>query len=72
MRMKRIVGIGAGLAVVAVAATTGVMALDDEGTTTVTAYFDQATGVYATPTCGSSESGSAGSNRSPPGARRSR
>ncbi|MFE3944024.1 MCE family protein [Streptomyces sp. NPDC059118] len=47
MRMKRIVGIGAGLAVVAVAATTGVMALDDEGTTTITAYFDQATGVYA-------------------------
>lgn len=47
MRLTRIVGIGAGLAVVAVAATTGVMALDEEGTTTVTAYFDQATGVYA-------------------------
>ncbi|MFF9350581.1 MCE family protein [Streptomyces sp. NPDC014734] len=47
MRLTRIVGIGAGLAVVAVAATTGVMALDDEGTTTVTAYFDQATGIYA-------------------------
>lgn len=47
MRMTRIVGIGAGLAVVAVAATTGVMAMDDEGTTTITAYFDQATGVYA-------------------------
>ncbi|WP_392674115.1 MCE family protein [Streptomyces sp. LN785] len=47
MRLTRIVGIGAGLAVVAVATTTGVMALDEEGTTTVTAYFDQATGVYA-------------------------
>lgn len=47
MRLTRIVGIGAGLAVVAVAATSGVMALDEEGTTTVTAYFDQATGVYA-------------------------
>ncbi|MFE3900085.1 MCE family protein [Streptomyces sp. NPDC059153] len=47
MRLTRIVGIGAGLAVVAVAATTGVMSLNEEGTTTVTAYFDQATGVYA-------------------------
>ncbi|MEU1346595.1 MCE family protein [Streptomyces sp. NPDC005795] len=47
MRITRIVGMGAGLAVVAVAATTGVMAVDEEGTTTVTAYFDQATGVYA-------------------------
>lgn len=47
MRITRIVGIGAGLAVVAVAATTGVMAMDEEGETTVTAYFDQATGVYA-------------------------
>ncbi|MFC9620684.1 MCE family protein [Streptomyces sp. NPDC056930] len=47
MRLTRIVGIGAGLAVVAVAATAGVMSLDEEGTTTVTAYFDQATGVYA-------------------------
>ncbi|AXE81379.1 MCE family protein [Streptomyces atratus] len=47
MRLTRIVGIGAGLAVVAVAAAAGVMALDEEGTTTVTAYFDQATGVYA-------------------------
>ncbi|MFE7465442.1 MCE family protein [Streptomyces sp. NPDC057499] len=46
MRMKRIVGIGAGIAVVAVAATTGVLAADDGGTT-ITAYFDQATGVYA-------------------------
>jgi len=47
MRATRIIGIGAGLAVVAVAATAGVMALDDRGGTTVTAYFDQATGVYA-------------------------
>ncbi|MEU1486483.1 MCE family protein [Streptomyces sp. NPDC005752] len=47
MRRTRIIGIGAGLAVVAVAATSGVMALDDQGTTTVTAYFDQTTGVYA-------------------------
>ncbi|MFD3652985.1 MCE family protein [Streptomyces sp. NPDC058620] len=47
MRLTRIVSIGAGLAVVAVVATTGVMALDDEGKTTITAYFDQATGVYA-------------------------
>ncbi|MEV0746453.1 MCE family protein [Streptomyces sp. NPDC050273] len=47
MRLTRIIGIGAGLAVVAVAATTGVMAMEEEGTTTVTAYFDRATGVYA-------------------------
>ncbi|MFF9688685.1 MCE family protein [Streptomyces sp. NPDC014623] len=47
MRRTRVTGIGAGLAVVAVAATSGVMALDDRGKTTVTAYFDQATGVYA-------------------------
>ncbi|MEV6162804.1 MCE family protein [Streptomyces sp. NPDC052052] len=47
MRLTRIVGIGAGLVVVAAVATTGVMAMDEEGTTTVTAYFDQATGVYA-------------------------
>ncbi|MGW0858373.1 MCE family protein [Streptomyces sp. NPDC002690] len=46
MRLTRVIGIGAGLAVVAVAATSGVMALDQEGTTTVTAYFDRATGVY--------------------------
>ncbi|MEE1807412.1 MCE family protein [Streptomyces sp. BE133] len=44
MRLTRIVGIGAGLAV---AAAAGAMTLDEEGTTTVTAYFDQATGVYA-------------------------
>ncbi|WP_335932977.1 MCE family protein [Streptomyces sp. PTD5-9] len=47
MRTTRIIGVGAGLAVVAVAATTGVMALDDRGGSTVTAYFDRATGVYA-------------------------
>lgn len=47
MRLTRIVGIGAGLVLVGFAATAGVLALDDEGTTTVTAYFDRATGVYA-------------------------
>lgn len=47
MRRTRVIGIGAGLAVVAVAVASGVAALDQEGTTTVTAYFDQATGVYA-------------------------
>ena len=46
MRLTRVIGIGAGLAVVAVVAASGVMALDEEGKTTVTAYFDQATGVY--------------------------
>ncbi|MFI2779851.1 MCE family protein [Streptomyces sp. ALB3] len=46
MRRTRIIGIGAGLAVVAVAVGSGVTALDQEGTTTITAYFDQATGVY--------------------------
>ncbi|RPK55516.1 mce related protein [Streptomyces sp. ADI96-02] len=47
MRLTRITGIGAGLAVVAVTATTGVMSLAEDGRTTVTAYFDRATGVYA-------------------------
>ncbi|MEU0126863.1 MCE family protein [Streptomyces sp. NPDC006289] len=47
MRRTRVIGIAAGLAVVAVAATSGVMAMDDQGKTTITAYFDQATGVYA-------------------------
>lgn len=47
MRLTRVIGIGAGLAVVAVAATSGVMALEERGGTTVTAYFDQVTGVYA-------------------------
>ncbi|WEH36798.1 MCE family protein [Streptomyces sp. AM 4-1-1] len=46
MRRQRIVGIAAGLALVGVAATTGVTALDESGTTTVTACFDQATGIY--------------------------
>ncbi|WP_330241642.1 MCE family protein [Streptomyces sp. NBC_00525] len=47
MRLTRVIGIGAGLVVVAVAATSGVMALEERGGTTVTAYFDQVTGVYA-------------------------
>ncbi|MEU5719393.1 MCE family protein [Streptomyces sp. NPDC020403] len=47
MRRTRIIGIGAGLAVVAVAAASGVTAMDQDGTTAVTAYFDRATGVYA-------------------------
>ncbi|WEH38598.1 MCE family protein [Streptomyces sp. AM 2-1-1] len=47
MRLTRVIGIGAGIAVVAVAVTSGVTALDEEGTTTVTAYFDRVTGVYA-------------------------
>ncbi|MFE4450697.1 MCE family protein [Streptomyces sp. NPDC056796] len=46
MRRTRIAGIGAGLAVVAVAVGSGVIASDQEGTATITAYFDQATGVY--------------------------
>ncbi|MEI7030215.1 MCE family protein [Streptomyces pratensis] len=47
MRRARIIGIGAGLALVAVAAASGVSALEEDGKTTVTAYFDRATGVYA-------------------------
>ncbi|QIP83554.1 MCE family protein [Streptomyces sp. Tu 2975] len=46
MNLKRIVGIGAGLALVAVAGTSGAMALKESGTTRITAYFDRATGVY--------------------------
>lgn len=46
MRRTRIIGIGAGLAVVAVAVGSGVTAMDQEGTTTITAFFHQATGVY--------------------------
>ncbi|CAM5324002.1 MCE family protein [Streptomyces atroolivaceus] len=46
MRRTRITGIGAGLAVVAVAVGSGVTAMEQEGTTTITAYFDRATGVY--------------------------
>ncbi|MEU0368758.1 MlaD family protein [Streptomyces sp. NPDC006283] len=45
MKLKRIVGIGAGLALMAVAGTSGVMALEED-TTRITAYFDRATGVY--------------------------
>ncbi|MFF9919676.1 MCE family protein [Streptomyces globisporus] len=47
MRRTRITGIGAGLALVAVVAATGLSALEEDGKTTVTAYFDRATGVYA-------------------------
>ncbi|MEU5660230.1 MCE family protein [Streptomyces sp. NPDC047737] len=46
MRRTRIIGIGAGLAVVAVAVGSGVTAMDQQGTTTITAFFDRATGVY--------------------------
>ncbi|MET9428367.1 MCE family protein [Streptomyces sp. NPDC003036] len=46
MNLRRAIGIGAGLAVVAVAATSGLQALDEARTTRVTAYFDRATGVY--------------------------
>ncbi|MCX4820603.1 MCE family protein [Streptomyces sp. NBC_01142] len=46
MNLKRIVGIGAGLAVVAVAGTSGVLALEDSRSTRITAYFSRATGVY--------------------------
>ncbi|MEV6399478.1 MCE family protein [Streptomyces sp. NPDC051907] len=46
MNRKRITGICAGLAVVAVAAGSGVMALEQSESTRITAYFDRATGVY--------------------------
>ncbi|MET9800514.1 MCE family protein [Streptomyces sp. NPDC006368] len=46
MNLRRILGIGAGLAVLAVAATSGVQAIDESHTTRITAYFDRATGVY--------------------------
>jgi virulence factor Mce-like protein len=46
VNLKRIVGIGAGLAVVAVAGTSGAMALKESETTRITAYFERATGVY--------------------------
>jgi virulence factor Mce-like protein len=46
VNLKRIVSIAAGLAVVAVAGTSGVMALDDSESTRITAYFSRATGVY--------------------------
>ncbi len=47
MRRTRITGIAVGLALVAVAAATGVSALEEDGKLTVTAYFERATGVYA-------------------------
>ncbi|MGW7053016.1 MCE family protein [Streptomyces sp. NPDC054887] len=46
MNLRRAIGITVGLALVAVAATSGVMALDESRTTRVTARFDRATGVY--------------------------
>lgn len=46
MNRQRIIGIVAGLAVVAFAGTSGVRALTDAGSTRVTAYFTRATGVY--------------------------
>jgi phospholipid/cholesterol/gamma-HCH transport system substrate-binding protein len=47
MRRTRITGIVVGLALVGVAAATGVSALEEDGKLTVTAYFERATGVYA-------------------------
>ncbi|OKJ93512.1 ABC transporter substrate-binding protein [Streptomyces sp. CB03234] len=46
MNLRRALGITAGLAVVAVAAASGVTALDASETTRITARFDRATGVY--------------------------
>ncbi|MEE1754027.1 MCE family protein [Streptomyces sp. SP18CS02] len=46
MNPRRLIGIGAGLAVVVAAATSGVLALDASGTTRITARFERATGVY--------------------------
>lgn len=43
----RVASIAAGLAVVAAVATSGVVALDNAEGTTITAYFDRATGIYA-------------------------
>ncbi|WP_328535727.1 MCE family protein [Streptomyces sp. NBC_00344] len=45
-KSQRIVAIGAGVAVVAAVTTSGVIALDNSDSTRITAYFDQATGVY--------------------------
>ncbi|MEV0090798.1 MCE family protein [Streptomyces sp. NPDC050738] len=44
---RRAVTITVSLAAVAAVATSGVIALDDSGGTRITAYFDQATGIYA-------------------------
>ncbi|MFF8289783.1 MCE family protein [Streptomyces sp. NPDC016309] len=46
MNLRRALGITAGLALVAVAGTSGVLALDESRTTRITARFDRATGVY--------------------------
>ncbi|MFI6638231.1 MCE family protein [Streptomyces sp. NPDC050504] len=46
MQRRRAVAIGAGIALIATVATTGVMALDDSDSTVITAYFPSATGVY--------------------------
>jgi virulence factor Mce-like protein len=46
VNIERIVGIGAGLALVIVAGTSGAMALKESAATRITAYFDRATGVY--------------------------
>ncbi|MER7108233.1 MCE family protein [Streptomyces sp. NPDC000229] len=46
MNLRRALGITTGLALVAVAGASGVMALDESGTTRITARFDRATGVY--------------------------
>jgi virulence factor Mce-like protein len=46
VNLRRITGIGAGLAVVAAVGTSGAMALQESGSTRITAYFDRATGVY--------------------------
>ncbi|MCS0637968.1 MCE family protein [Streptomyces sp. LP05-1] len=46
MNARRALALAAGLAVVAVAGGSGVMALDESGTTRITARFDRAVGVY--------------------------
>ncbi|MER7044908.1 MCE family protein [Streptomyces jumonjinensis] len=46
MNLRRLTGIGAGLALLAVTGTSGVLALRDGPTTRITAYFSRATGVY--------------------------
>ncbi len=46
MNLRRILGITAGLALVTVAGTSGVMALQDAESTRITAYFSRTTGVY--------------------------
>ncbi|MFC5804635.1 MCE family protein [Streptomyces formicae] len=46
VNLRRVIGIGAGLAVVAVAATSGVRAVERSESTRITAHFRTATGVY--------------------------